>query len=283
MRLILACVALFAAFTAPAAAQDGDFASAWAKSHHSAVRLIAGGRTPDGGYRIGVEIKLAGTFKTYWRVPGDAGVPPIFDWSSSENAGSVALRWPAPQRFVDAGVTTIGYKDRVIFPAVVRAADAAKPTTITLQLDYAVCDRICIPAKASATLRLPEAAETRMTADLDGFRARAPRLLELGKANGGLGLASAAWAPDKARPAVDLSITLAAGASLADAFLEGPDGWHFGAPQQVMIEADKIQLRVPVEDRPKNAVGVIPVVLTLAGSPHAAEVRFDLDISAGKQ
>ena len=66
-------------------------------------------------------------------------------------------RWPAPKRYVDAGVTTIGYKERVIFPAVMRAADTGKPVTATLKLDYAVCDRICIPAKAELTLKLPEA------------------------------------------------------------------------------------------------------------------------------
>ncbi len=265
------------------AALAGETASAWADSSHSAVRLIAGGRTPDGGYRLGVEIRLKGSFKTYWRVPGDAGVPPVFDWSASRNAGSVSLRWPAPARFVDAGVTTIGYKDRVIFPVVARAAEAGKPVTMTLALDYAVCDRICIPAKASATLTLPEAAETDQTAELDAFRARTPRIVEPGKANGGLGLGAVAWVPEKGKQAVDLTVTLGAGASLADAFLEGPDGWLFGAPQQLVIEGDRLQLRIPVDDKPKGAVGVLPLVLTLAGRPNAAEIRFDLDISGGRQ
>jgi suppressor for copper-sensitivity B len=232
---------------------------------------------------VGVEIKLKGMFKTYWRVPGDAGVPPVFDWSSSKNAGSIALRWPVPARFVDAGVTTIGYKDRVIFPAVVRAAEPGKPLTLTLALDYAVCDRICIPAKASATLALPEAAETDQTSQLDAFRALTPRMVEPGKGNGGLGLGAVSWIPEKGRQAVELTVTMGAGASLGDAFLEGPDGWLFGAPQQLMIEGDKVQLRVPVDDKPKGAVGIVPLILTLAGKPNAAEIRFDLDISGGRQ
>jgi suppressor for copper-sensitivity B len=269
---------------APATSSAGpDVASAWSASSHSAVRLIAGGRTPDGAYRIGVEIKLIGSFKTYWRVPGDAGVPPVFDWSASENAGSVSLRWPTPERFVDAGLTTIGYKQSVVFPAVVRAADPSKPTTVSLSLDYAVCDRICIPAKATANLTLPEAAETAMTPLLESFRARTPRLIEPGKSGPGPGLASVTWVPGAGRPSVDLVVAVPAGAKFEDAFLEGPEGWLFGAPQQVQVESDKITLRLPVEDKPKNAAGLLPLVLTLAGKPATSEVRFDLDIPARKQ
>jgi DsbC/DsbD-like thiol-disulfide interchange protein len=283
MRLVLVAVLALVSLSIPAAAGGDEASSPWSQASHSAVRLIAGGRTADGGYRIGVEIRLTGSFKTYWRVPGDAGVPPVFDWSASENAGSVALRWPAPERFVDAGVTTIGYKEQVVFPVVVRAADAGKPVVIALALDYAVCDRICIPAKAAVRLKLPEAAETAQTAVLDSFRARTPRIVEPGKAGPGLGLSSVIWVADKGRQAVELVVSIPAGAAFTDAFLEGPDGWHFGAPQQVVIEGDKVQLRMAVEDKPKNAVGLLPLVLTLAGKPNASELRFDLDISNGKQ
>ena len=55
-------------------------------------------------------------WKTYWRMPGDAGIPPQFDWSGSQNVKSVEVLWPAPQRFIDSGGETVGYKDRVVFP-----------------------------------------------------------------------------------------------------------------------------------------------------------------------
>ncbi|MCU0885045.1 MAG: hypothetical protein MUC44_08855 [Beijerinckiaceae bacterium] len=282
MRLKAATCALLLVLATPLGAQQGDGASAWSEATHSAVRLIAGGRNADGAYRIGIEIRMKDGFKTYWRMPGDAGVPPVFDWTSSENVGSISLRWPAPKRYVDAGVTTIGYKERVIFPAVMRAADTGKPVTATLKLDYAVCDRICIPAKAELTLKLPEAAEQPLAAELDAFRAQVPRSKEPGKLDNKPGLVSASYVPDKGIKAVDLVIAVPAGAALHDVFLEGPDGWLFGTPTTLASDGDKVTMRLPIEDRPKNAAGLLPVVLTMSAAPHSSEIRFDLDIPAPK-
>lgn len=282
MRLNVLICALLVVLATPLGAQQGDGASAWSGATHSAVRLIAGGRNGDGAYRVGIEIRMKPGFKTYWRMPGDAGVPPVFDWTSSENVGSISLRWPAPKRYVDAGVTTIGYKERVIFPAVIRAADTSKPITATLKLDYAVCDRICIPAKAELTLKLPEATEQPLAADLDAFRAQVPRAKEPGKLDDKPGLVSANHVPDKGVKAVDLVIAVPAGVALHDVFLEGPDGWLFGTPTTLSSEADKVVLRLPIEGKPRNATGLLPVVLTLSAAPHSSEIRFDLDIPAPK-
>lgn len=272
----LVCAAL------PSVARSQEFASNWSQSSHSAVRLIAGGRNSDGAYRIGVEIRMKEGFKTYWRMPGDSGVPPVFDWTASENLGSVSVRWPAPKRYVDEGVTTIGYKDRIVFPVLIRSADNGKAIVTSLKLDYAVCERICIPAKAEVMLMLPSATESPHATDLDTFRGLVPRVKEPGKLDDKLGLISAVFVREKARKAVDVSVAIPAGASLGDAFLEGPDGWLFGTPTVLQTENDKIILRIPVEDRPKNVDGLVPVVLTLAGTPQSSEIRFDLDIVAAK-
>lgn len=266
----------------PAAAQTEDVASVWSTASHSAVRLIAGGRNGDGAYRIGVEIRMKEGFKTYWRMPGDSGVPPVFDWTDSENLGSVAVRWPAPTRYVDDGVATIGYKDRVIFPILIRSADSAKPVKTTLKLEYAVCERICIPAKAEVVLKLPSANETLHSSDLDTFRALVPRSKEPGKLDDRFGLIAAVFVPEKARKSVDVTVAVPAGATLGDVFLEGPDGWLFGTPAVVQTEVDKTILSIPIEDRPRNVVGLVPVVLTLSGKTQSSEIRFDLDIVAAK-
>lgn len=282
MRLKWTLAAIGMMLALPAVAQAGEAASAWSEASHSGVRLIAGGRNSDGSYRIGVEVRLTGNFKTYWRMPGDAGVPPVFDWTASENLGSVSVRWPTPQRHVDAGVTTIGYKERVVFPVLIRSADGAKPVTTLLKFDYAVCDRICIPAKAEVMLKLPQTNETAFSPDLAAFRALVPRAKDPGKLDETLGLLSAAFTPEKSMKSVDVTVAIPAGATFIDAFLEGPDGWIFGTPSVVQTEADKVILRVPVDDKPKNVVGLVPVVLTLAGKPQSSEVRFDLDIPAAK-
>src|SRR5205085_7245804 len=104
--------------------------------------------------RAGVELKLATGWKTYWRYPGDSGVPPRFDFARSENVKSVTVKWPAPQRFSDESGVSIGYKDQVVFPLEVVPQDAAKTTVLRLDLDYAICEKLCMPATAKAELAL---------------------------------------------------------------------------------------------------------------------------------
>src|SRR5688572_16826434 len=94
---------LVCAASASAAAAD---VSAWDNDIRSAVRLIGSAtiREPGGPVlRAGVEIKMEPGWKTYWRYPGDSGVPPVFDFATSENVKSATVLWPAPVRFSDGG------------------------------------------------------------------------------------------------------------------------------------------------------------------------------------
>jgi len=137
---------------APAFAADS---SPWDGNQRAAVRLIAGASRHQGAatiHRAGIEIRLAPGWKTYWRYPGDSGIPPRFDFSGSKNVDRVTLRWPAPQRLTDESGTSIGYKHDVVFPLDVVAQDATKPVVLALKVDYAVCEKLCVPADGSAEL-----------------------------------------------------------------------------------------------------------------------------------
>src|ERR1700752_4520566 len=129
-------VLLASAPTCAAAAAD---ASSWDGDARSAMRLVAGSSLgAAGGLRAGVEIRLASGWKTYWRYPGDSGVPPAFDFSKSENVKSATVLFPAPMRFDDgAGGHSIGYKQGVLFPVHVVPKDMAKPAVLRVKIDYA--------------------------------------------------------------------------------------------------------------------------------------------------
>jgi len=131
-------------------------------------------------FRAGVEIKLKDGWKTYWRYPGDSGVPPLLDFSKSQNLKAVVVRYPAPTLFSDgAGGNSIGYKGTVILPLHVVAQDASKPVTLNLKLDYAVCEKLCVPAEAKLELLLT-GAETANEAALDAAEARVPKAVAVG-------------------------------------------------------------------------------------------------------
>jgi DsbC/DsbD-like thiol-disulfide interchange protein len=135
-------------------------ASPWQRDAHSAVRLLAGSRS--GAVLLGgVAIQLQPGWKTYWRTPGDSGVPPRFDFSKSDNVEAVTVLWPAPMKFDDgAGGTALGYKQQVVLPLRIVAKNADKPVTLRANVSYAVCDKICIPVEANAELDFASVAST---------------------------------------------------------------------------------------------------------------------------
>src|SRR5882724_2500622 len=158
----VACSALFVAIAslssvAMSSAFAGD-ASPWDEGLQSAARLVAARASGTGAglvYRSGVEIKLNPGWKTYWRYPGDSGVPPSFDFSKSENVKSATVLFPAPSRFPDgAGGNSIGYKAGVLLPVHVVPNDPKKPAVLRVKLDYAVCEKLCVPADANLELKL---------------------------------------------------------------------------------------------------------------------------------
>jgi DsbC/DsbD-like thiol-disulfide interchange protein len=136
------------------AARAAD-ASPWVDDMHSALRLIAGSNKAGAEtLHAGIEIKLGPGWHTYWRYPGDSGVPPRFSFPGSDNVASVKVLYPAPHAFTDEAGTTIGYQDHVIFPLQVVPKDKAKPVTLHLKADYAVCEKLCVPVEAKAMLPL---------------------------------------------------------------------------------------------------------------------------------
>ncbi len=146
LKSIAAVVGLVIVTCAGARAET---ATVWNDHPNSRVRLVAG---PSGV--IGVELQLAPGWKTYWRMPGDAGVPPSFEWEGSENAAGFDVLYPAPVAMSDQGGTAIGYKGTVLFP-VTFTHEAGKAAKIALEFSYGVCKDVCIPIDSKLALVLP--------------------------------------------------------------------------------------------------------------------------------
>src|SRR5215207_1940266 len=158
LRAALGVAALCVAYaTSEVRAED---ASPWQRDAHSAVRLLAGSRS--GTVLLGgVSIQLQPGWKTYWRTPGDSGVPPRFDFSKSDNVEAVTVLWPAPTKFDDgAGGQSLGYKQQVVLPLRIVAKAADKPVTLRAEINYAVCDKLCIPVEARSELTFASVAST---------------------------------------------------------------------------------------------------------------------------
>ncbi|SDZ82088.1 protein-disulfide reductase DsbD domain-containing protein [Rubrimonas cliftonensis] len=145
-----------------------------AAGERASVSLAAGWAEGAGLRMSGLSFELAPGWKTYWRAPGEAGVPPMFDWSASRNLASISVEWPAPQIFDTYGMTTLGYADAVTLPLRVRAADPSAPVALRLTLDYGVCSDICVLEQAVVALDIAPDAPAAGVARVRGGMARAP-------------------------------------------------------------------------------------------------------------
>lgn len=137
------------------AVAEAVHASPWVALANARVRLLAGPAAE--GYLGGVELVLADGWKTYWRMPGDAGVPPSFDWAGSGNIASLSVLYPAPRRFTDPAATTIGYSGSVVFPIAIAPLKPDSPVALSLDLAFGICRDICIPAETHLSLAVAPA------------------------------------------------------------------------------------------------------------------------------
>jgi DsbC/DsbD-like thiol-disulfide interchange protein len=235
--LVAAPAALLPARGEPA--RDADAASPWVELHASRARLVTGNAAKSAAVRLaGLEIAMAEGWKTYWRMPGDAGVPPQFDWAGSRNVASVKVLYPAPTRMAEAGGEAVGYKHAVLFPIEVTPQDPGKPVTLQLALELGICRDICVPVTANLKALLQPGGKGAQSAAIEAALGRVPRAagerrptdpelrqVTVGNGEGGARLHIAAAFP---------------GGRGADVFVEAPDGFYVPMPRRQAQDADGV-------------------------------------------
>jgi DsbC/DsbD-like thiol-disulfide interchange protein len=122
------------------------------------MRVLPGWRTASGTHVAALEIRLREGWKTYWRAPGDAGIPPQFDWRRSRNLSGVEVIWPTPEISVSGGLRTIGYSDVLVLPLRLAPAQAGGDIKLRGTVDLGVCKDVCVPVTLRVNERLPRAA-----------------------------------------------------------------------------------------------------------------------------
>ncbi len=251
-----------------------EIASEWSAPSGTAVRLMAAsvGETLTGG----VEIRLTPGWKTYWRYPGDAGVPPRFDWSGSTNVARVDMLWPAPVRFDEGGSLSIGYKKDVTLPFKVTPVNAGQPVELRLALDYAVCEKICQPATADVTLSVPAEGAGPPSPALAEALAAVPRTAPLGAA-AAPGIESATLETSGAERSIRIFARVS-DPQAADLFVEGPDdSWALPLPARSVEPDGRAVFVLPVDGVPPGAdITTTALRFTLTDAKGAVDVTAPL-------
>lgn len=134
------------AFALPAVAQ----AQSYDLSQIIEVQLLEGWRQSDGRHMSALDIRLAPGWKTYWRSPGDGGIPTslMLDQSVAQ------LHWPSPDVFYTGGLRSIGYASDVLLPVELHLDDGTHTVRGTVELG--VCQDVCMPVTLALEAVLPD-------------------------------------------------------------------------------------------------------------------------------
>jgi len=117
--------------------------------------ILPGWREANGQHMAGLSIQLAPGWKTYWRAPGEGGIPPQFNWSGSRNVAAVNVRFPVPKVMEQNGLQSIGYDQDVVFALIVRPQNTNQPIELRGEIELGVCEDICIPMILNVRGTLP--------------------------------------------------------------------------------------------------------------------------------
>ena len=237
--------------------------NAFAEGSRYRVALADGG-LHDGRRFAGLVVDLDDGWKTYWRMPGEAGIPPDFNWSASRNVQAIKVLYPLPHRLANASGETVGYEHKVVFPVMVTPVDDAQPVDLALDLFFAVCKDICIPAKAKALLTLtPQGSPGGMVAD---WIRQVPAV-----ATAPLPVSASTLALESGKPVLLLSLSR----PVDDIFVESQTPAYFRKP---VFSADGFSARLEIDNVSGNVKlsgEVLKLTLSQAGTGLEQTVTLD--------
>lgn len=133
------------------------------------AQLLPGWTTQQGTRMVALRLTLAPGWKTYWRAPGDAGIPPVIKWHGSQNLAAVRMHWPRPHVYDYKGVRTVGYKGELVLPIELTPTRAGAPIVLSADMELGICESVCVPAtlRFGATLDGKGASDPAIKAALD--------------------------------------------------------------------------------------------------------------------
>lgn len=241
------------------------------------VRLLVAG-VAAGKVTAGIAVDLPEGWKTYWRTPGDAGIPPTFDTAASTGLAPVTVRYPVPERFDEAGLTAIGYTKSVVLPLDVALADPMRPGKLVVAVMIGLCHDICLPfeTRLEATIDPKTAPDPAAAAAIAEAAARVPVTADAALPPR---VVSARREATGDRESVVLDVAMPADGGAEDVLVEGPSAdWALPLPRRDGPAGPRERWSFAVDGVPKGAsiVGT-DLRFTLRSGTRAVEQVVRLD------
>lgn len=251
--------------TAPVLAGSSE----WAEVEGGSVRVVTEGVPDnDGRLRGALDIRLDPGWKTYWRDPGEAGIPPTVTVLQPAGGAEVEIGYPPPERFDDGYSVWAGYDQPVALALTFDLPEGGNTDRLETSVFLGICEVICIPVQAKLGIDLRETSEAALDHSVveDAFAALPrPASPEFGAALRGL---------DRERAVIE--VVLPAGSADPELFVASTDDWAFGTPQRAQGDGATAFV-VPVLAAPETLATTEPIHYTLIAGDDAVAGTFTIE------
>lgn len=233
---------------------------------------------PGESFWLGIRLQMAPGWHTYWKNPGDSGLPTRISWTLPAGISAGSIVWPLPSRMPSGPLMSYGYAGDVLL--LVRMTPAATiptgPTTLAARVDWLECEEACLPGRADLTLDLQVRPEPpAINTDAAVLFAATRRRLPVRPSDWHL---TAHAAPSAIALLVTPPASLAEVASEAYFFAEDAEVVDYAARQPVIRTRSGIRLdlaRAPNANQPAIA---LRGVLVLGTGSESRAIQIDLPV-----
>ncbi|MGZ2450493.1 DsbC/DsbD-like thiol-disulfide interchange protein [Rhizobium ruizarguesonis] len=225
--------------------------SAWAENDGGRMRLVALAPDAAGKIRAALQIEPKPGWITYWKEPGNSGIPPQITITPESGVSLDAIAYPVPKHFFKGGIEDIAYDAPVTLPLSLTAAGKG-PVAIDASAFIGICKDICIPFQANFQLKLGPAMQSHPEEEaiLQAADASLPKPPSVD-----FGVTAHAMSPDRKT----LSLTLALpgggpgeGKAAPDIIVTGPSGYAFTKQIGGKRDGAAFKVDVPIGKLPKD-------------------------------
>lgn len=248
----------------------GQLSSPWVIDQYTKSRLFVGGYDKERKIlRLGWHVSLQEGWKTYWRSPGEAGLPPRWSWATHQNISRIEVNWPLPEKMNIFDMDTYIYHDEVILPIELSVIDEGKPVSLSLDLEYMICEEICIPLEGQYELTIPSLDRLKVSlfqeALLNKYSETVPQKVSAEHV-------TITKAEQKNTLLVELPEQYE---TIERIIVEGPEGIMFHQPQEIKGQ-DKKRFQVSYFGEAKNLSGRELTLTLIAAQGNAYEMTVPL-------
>ncbi|HXY38903.1 MAG TPA: protein-disulfide reductase DsbD domain-containing protein [Vicinamibacteria bacterium] len=249
---------------------------AQAPVRHTKVSLVAetDAVQPGRALHLAIRLQMEPGWHTYWRNPGDAGLPTRVKWTLPSGFEAGEVRWPYPERFTQGPVGSYGYAHEVLLLDEVRVPASLPDAQVRLaaHVDWLECQEACLPGKADVSLALPVRATARPGPEARAFAETRDRLP----------VSHPAWrfSATSTQGAVTLAVTPPRGTTVKGAsfFPLTPRLVDYGSPQRLERTAGGFRLLLP-RDPNGSPAEHLAGVLVAQGPSGTRALEVDLALA----